>query len=485
MVRPPGVRRLLEGLLWAIALATMPAGPGRAETDRSLREQVEACLLERFQETSKDQHRTDYAVLLSTRLRHAAREGGPGADLELRRILELCRESRPYRPLPLGRPPRNRQPLLVDGGSLESLRAVLDSARRSLSRARGTVVPFGTGRVPAGDLLRGVQTLRTIVDRAPEGPGGLARSAAEPGGIFRDGGPFASLIPPPKPPAGSPSGLARAVLESFDLYRSPGAFGTGEVLFTSYASPVYDGSLQAGGRFRYPIYRSPATAGLPVRALDRAGIYAGGLAGHGLEIAYLAERMDEFQIQIEGSGFIRLPDGTFIHATYAAQNGRPYRSLGKELVRDGVFKPWEIDNPAVRRYFHAHPEQERPYLERNPSFVFFGAKRLDSLPDRSALVPERAVAVDPRFFPRGALAFADTFVPIYDREGRLAGRRPWRRFIVAQDVGGAVKGEGRIDLYQGQGEEAQLIADTMKEPGTLWLLLPKGSRPTGSVEPEE
>ncbi|MBI4862051.1 MAG: protein kinase [Candidatus Riflebacteria bacterium] len=45
---------------------------------------------------------------------------------------------------------------------------------------------------------------------SPPGLDRVASSAAEPGGIVRDGGPFASLIPPPKPPSGSPSRLVRA-----------------------------------------------------------------------------------------------------------------------------------------------------------------------------------------------------------------------------------------------------------------------------------
>ena len=141
-----------------------------------------------------------------------------------------------------------------------------------------------------------------------------------------------------------------------------------------------------------------------------------------------------------------------------------------------LFQPWEIDNLAVRRYFREHPQDMRRYLEKNPSWVYFDTRRIDALPQRPEYIRERSVAADRTVWARGQVAFADTFAPEYSAAGELTGRQPWRRFVLAQDVGGAIKGAGRIDLYQGQGEESQHLADTMKEPGALYLLLPKGTR---------
>lgn len=423
-----------------VLIAALIALPAAAATDglAALCAQVEECLLARFQE--KDVPRTDYAVLLATRYRHALRDVRAGrlagVEAVLAEVLARGRDATPARRRPFERVAAGELPRFEDGGDRSGLARALRIARRRLSGG-GTVV-FGTGRVRAADVARGVDQLLAVV-----GAGG---------------------------------DVDAAIREGFDVYRSPGAFGTGEVLFTAYASPIYEGARAPGERHRHPLYRSPKRAGLSPRALDRAAIYAGGLDGKKLEFAWLASRMDEYQIQIEGSGFVRLPDGSYVHAQYADQNGRGYQSLGKALVKDGVFQPWDIDNLSVRRYFREHPELERPYLEKNPSFVFFHATPLTDLPASEWLVDERTAAADRTVFARGQVGFADTFAPVYDASGRLTGRRPWRRFVVADDVGGAIKGAGRMDLYQGKGEQAQLLADTMKEPGALYLLVPKGTR---------
>jgi membrane-bound lytic murein transglycosylase A len=447
VVRRTRLLAAAPALALALAHATGPALPQTPPATERLR-QVEECLTERFQET--DVPRTDYAVLLATRYRHVLRAlprspatGAVGATVpataraELDEVLERCRDPAGSHLRPLARVATDRVPDLVDGGDRESLVVALRASVARLERQGGSVV-FGTRRVRAADVARGSRTLAA-----------LAASGA------------------------SLAELAVAIRERFDVYRSPGAFGTAEVLFTSYASPVYEGSTERSGRFRYPLYRDPGRASR--RALDRAGIYAGGLAGRRLEFAWVADRMDEYQLQIEGSGYVRLDAGGFLHAAYAAQNGRPYRSLGKAMLRDRLFKPWEIDNLAIRRYFRAHPDQQRRYLEMNPSFVFFAPRRVDRLPARPQLIPERSVAADRSYFPRGMLAFADTAAPVYTADGRLVDRMPWRRLVVAEDVGGAIKGAGRIDLYQGQGQAAQHLADTMKEPGALYVLVPRGT----------
>src|SRR3546814_1065391 len=55
---------------------------------------------------------------------------------------------------------------------------------------------------------------------------------------------------------------------------------------------------------------------------DRAAIEAGALAGRGLEIAWAADPVEFFFLQVQGSGRIRLPDGGIIRIGYDSQNGR-------------------------------------------------------------------------------------------------------------------------------------------------------------------
>ena len=48
----------------------------------------------------------------------------------------------------------------------------------------------------------------------------------------------------------------------------------------------------------------------------------GALAGRGLELAWAADPIELFFLQIQGSGRLRLPDGSVMRIGYANQNGR-------------------------------------------------------------------------------------------------------------------------------------------------------------------
>ena len=47
--------------------------------------------------------------------------------------------------------------------------------------------------------------------------------------------------------------------------------------------------------------------------------------------------------------------------------------------------------------------------------------------------------------------------------------------MIAQDTGAAIKGALRADLFWGHGEEAEFNAGTMKDPGSMLVLLPRGA----------
>lgn len=71
-----------------------------------------------------------------------------------------------------------------------------------------------------------------------------------------------------------------------------------------------------------------------------------------------------------------------------------------------------------------------------------------------------------------------------DREHILLGRPVWievahpvdgqrlRRLVIAQDTGGAIKGEARADLFWGWGDAAREAAGLMQGRATLTVLEP-------------
>ena len=82
----------------------------------------------------------------------------------------------------------------------------------------------------------------------------------------------------------------------------------------------------------------------------------GALAGRGLEIAWAADPVEMFFLQIQGSGRIRLQDGQFLRVGYGGANGQPYRSVGVELVRRGIYPLHKVSAQVISAYFNVAPK---------------------------------------------------------------------------------------------------------------------------------
>lgn len=370
-------------------------------------------------------------------------------------------------------PPEVLQPMLgralphfTDDRDRTSLLAALDQSLayyRALDDA--TPLAFGEGTVPAGRLRSTVEAFRDLVDQRI--------TVAQ---------------------------LDHAVRERFELYRSAGSDGRGRVVYTGYFEPELDASLTPTDQYRHPLYGLPddlvtvdlgqfrddyrgrTLAGrLAGRRLvpyaDRGAIVAGALAGRGLEIAWVGDPVDAFFLQIEGSGRLRLPDGSTRHVNYAGANGHPYRSIGKILIETGEIDPEAMSMQEVKAWLRGHPEQARDLLAANPSYVFF--ELADAGPYGNIgvpLTPERSIATDPAIFPKGALGYITTEEAVVAPDGHtVVGWRPLARFALNQDAGGAIVGPGRVDLFWGAGDGAAVRAGHLRHAGHLyWLLLKDG-----------
>ena len=87
-----------------------------------------------------------------------------------------------------------------------------------------------------------------------------------------------------------------------------------------------------------------------------------------------------------------------------------------------------------------------------------------------ALTPERSLAVDRSLLPLG--------LPVWLETNRPDGA-PFRRLMVAQDTGGAIRGAVRADVFWGPGAGAADIAGRMKSDGRYWFLVPRPRKPLG------
>lgn len=273
-------------------------------------------------------------------------------------------------------------------------------------------------------------------------------------------------------------GLGAEVARRFRCFRSVGRDGEGTVLFTAYHSPCYPASRTRTERFCAAVRKAPpeAKAGPDgFRVLEplftRKEIEGEGkLDGRGLELVWMA-KLDAYLLEVQGSGSARLPDGTVVRLQCSRSNGHPYRSLGKELVKDGKLTAAEASIPAIRTFFDAHPELLDEYLWRNPSYVFFDETTLEPQGCAGAPVtPRRSIATDKRLFPPGALGFVVVDLPVCEG-GKVVGWQRRARFVVDQDTGGAIVGPGRVDLYLGDDDAAEAGAGVMKRDGQLFYLL--------------
>ena len=190
-------------------------------------------------------------------------------------------------------------------------------------------------------------------------------------------------------------------------------------------------------------------------------------------LLYVDDAVELFFLQVQGSGRVKLADGTMTRLNYADQNGYPYQSIGRVLVDRGELKLEEASMQGIQAWARANPGRLDELLNNNPSYVFFReAPNSKDGPVGALGVPltnERSIAVDPRSVPLGA--------PVFLATTRPNSGKPLNRLMLAQDTGSAIKGAVRADFFWGFGKEAGEQAGRMKQAGRMWLLLPPEAAP--------
>jgi membrane-bound lytic murein transglycosylase A len=286
--------------------------------------------------------------------------------------------------------------------------------------------------------------------------------------------------------AGSPAAF-------FAGYFETARVGDGSSYATGYYEPEIAGSRSPLPGYTVPVYGLPADLvrarpgdaaplkdgrmplgrygadGLFTTYYDRAQIDAGALAGQGLEIAWAADPVEFFFLQVQGSGRLVAPDGTVTRIGYAGQNALPYTGIGGVMRAQGLVGSGPGQYPGsmqgIMQYIRERPEEGRALMEQNRSWVFFKILNGDG-PLGALNVPVRAgnsVAADPRFVPLGAPVWLDL------------DRREANGLWIAQDTGGAIKGANRFDTFWGAGSQARTTAGGMSGRGTALVLVPKGT----------
>jgi membrane-bound lytic murein transglycosylase A len=287
----------------------------------------------------------------------------------------------------------------------------------------------------------------------------------------------------------APDLLEAFLLEEFDVMRSVGG-GDGTMLVTGYHEVTIDAALERSAEYHVPILAPPADlsghSAVAASFPTRAEIQAGRLDGRAGVLAWARSAIDVFFMEVEGSGTLKLPDGRDLSVGYAGTNGRPYRSIARLLIDEGHIDREAMSMRALREWLIANPDQLSRVLNHNQSYVFFGRRTGPPVGSLGVpLTPGRSIATDPRIFPPGSLAFLLSERPRHTSGGDVDWS-PVSRFVLSQDVGGAIRGPGRVDVFWGRGPDADLAASEMKQPGELYALVPKppGIRPLPPAKPD-
>jgi membrane-bound lytic murein transglycosylase A len=292
---------------------------------------------------------------------------------------------------------------------------------------------------------------------------------------------------------------ARAFFESeFLPYRVTQGASLG--LFTGYYEPELRGSRTRKGPYQTPLYGVPpdlvsvdlglfrdafkgqrltgrVVKGRLVPYPARADIVARGIAG-ATPLFYIDHPADAFFLQVQGSGRVRLDDGSIVRTAFAGQNGQPYTAIGAVLVERGQLAREEVSLQSIRAWMAAHPQDAQELMNANASYVFFtekpigdpalGADGTQGVP----LTPEASLAVDTGIHALGVPVWLETSAP--DADASLPAR-VFDRLLVMQDTGGAIRGAVRGDVYWGYGARPGAIAGRMRSEGRMTVLLPKAA----------
>ena len=357
--------------------------------------------------------------------------------------------------------------------------------------APGGLAQVGFDQVPgwqADTLAQTLPALRAGCHRLATLPADTALGGAGVAAVA--GGRAGQWLPACKAAAGlvpgDDAGIRRFYETWFQAYRigTPG-------LFTGYYEPEVRGALVQGGAYQTPVLARPQDLlqsasptdphgppvvgrmeqGRLVAYWSRAEIGAGRMGDAARPLFWLADPVDLFFLQIQGAGRVRLADGMVVRLGYDGKNGRPYTPIGRVLVARHALPADGVSMPSIRAWLAGHADQARAVMEANEDYVFFRV-----LDGRDAglgppgalgvpLTPGRSAAVDRHSVPLGAPVFVDTVDPVT--------RLPWRRLLLAQDVGSDIVGAGRADVFLGAGDAAEAQAGRMREGGDEYILLPR------------
>jgi membrane-bound lytic murein transglycosylase A len=236
-----------------------------------------------------------------------------------------------------------------------------------------------------------------------------------------------------------------------------------KTLVTGYFTPILSANKTQTSAFSTPIYKNPKDKNLPLPA--RSDIENGVLAGQNLEIGWLRSQKDLRSVQMQGSCYLKFTDGSMRLIGWDGTNRSGQNTQTDLPVLLENAPEIELENPS--KISKKGKKSSKKSTREAYNYVFFKTQNTAPRGAMSAvLTPAISVSVDTRIVPLGAVLLAEV------ADFSASKNAPKYRILLAQDVGGGIRGSGRIDMYCGAGTAFSPVFP-INDVAKIWLLLPK------------
>ncbi len=244
--------------------------------------------------------------------------------------------------------------------------------------------------------------------------------------------------------------------------------GISKGLFTGYYEASLKGSKFKTEKFQYPIYARPKDLGTKPY-LTRAEIENGALTNQNLEILYVDDKVELFFMHIQGSGRVKMQDGSEVRVAYAGRNNQPFIAVSNFMVDKKLIERSTMSAATVKEWLKKNLDKADEVMNVNTAYTFFKISDGEHVvgAQNVPLTSERSLAVDNEIMTYGIPLWVETNLKKKD-----GSKEKYNHLFIAQDTGSAIKGTVRGDIFFGNGKEAEEKAFYMASPGEYYALLP-------------
>ncbi len=269
--------------------------------------------------------------------------------------------------------------------------------------------------------------------------------------------------------------------------------GEAQGKFTAYYESEINASYTPDEVYKYPVYGRPYDmieldlsyfdSSLPNKKIvgriidnklvpyyTRAEINQNGV--NAPVILWADSYVDIYIMQIQGSAVAHMADGSKIRIAFAESNGRPFKGIGSILLSKGLIEAGQASMGKIKKWLKENTHLAVANMDENQRYIFHqlgdpqGPIGALGVP----LTAGRSLAVDKSFVPLGSLLWLETSFP---------NSMPLNKLVLAQDIGGAIKGAVRGDYFWGSGGDDILEeAGKMNSQGQYFILIPNHTEKT-------